>query len=48
MNYAWDIRFKISDLLEGVCGLYTAETIVLFGKKHLHRLLQLILNLYKC
>lgn len=44
----YSIRFLLNDLLEGVCGLYTAETIVLFGKKHLHRLLQLILKLYKC
>lgn len=32
MNYAWDIRFKINDLLEGVCGLYTAKYCVVWKK----------------
>lgn len=42
------LRFLLTDLLGGVCGRQAARVIKRFEKEKLHRLLRLILKLYRC
>lgn len=42
------LRFLLTDLLDGVCGSRASGVIKRFKKEKLHRLLRLILKLYRC
>lgn len=44
----YELRFLLADMLRGVCGRQASGVIERFEKRKLHKLLRLILKLYRC